>query len=568
MASYQNYATVVYENLREMYHAGAISYGDKTLFREKQNGEFVSYSYNRYCEDVDALGTALHAQKLVGKRFLLLGDSSYHWAVAFMAVICGVGVVVPVDKEISADGLKILADTCGASAVIYSGSLAQKVEQLGEDITLINFDMLPSLIQDGKERIAAGDHTFMQTRIDSHAMSALIFTTGSSGQTKGVMLSHRNICFNLSEMNQMIYVDEKDVFLSVLPIHHTYEFCCGILAPMYRGATVVFADDLRHITRTMREIRPTMLLCVPILVEIIYEKIWQNIRKQGMERKIKATIHLTNTIPSLRTRLATKRRVFSDIHKSFGGKLRALITGGASVNPDVLKGLRDLGIHAYQGYRLTECAPLAALNRDTFFNDRSAGMASPNTLLDIYDVQNDGTGEIRFKGDNVMLGYFNQPEKTARAIRDGWFYTGDMGHIDRDGFLYITGRKKNVIVNADGKSIYPEELEALLNRRPAIAESMVVGYANEEKKDYDVVAIIRPDRDYLNELCNGTCAPAQLDTEMRKVLSEVNSAVPPYKRIQTYVLREEEFPKNTTRKIKRAGIAEAHHPDYLRKLQK
>jgi long-chain acyl-CoA synthetase len=245
-----------------------------------------------------------------------------------------------------------------------------------------------------------------------------------------------------------------------------------------------------------------------------------------------------------------------------------LITGGASVDPDILKGLRDLGIHAYQGYRLTECAPLAALNRDTFFNDRSAGMASPNTLLDVYDVQNDGTGEIRFKGDNVMLGYFNQPEKTARAIRDGWFYTGDLGHIDKDGFLYITGRKKNVIVNSAGKSIYPEELEALLNRHAAVAESMVVGYENAEKRDYDVVAIIRPDYAHLRELCNGDCPPSRLDTEMKKVISEVNSAVPVYKRIVTYVLRDGEFPRNTTRKLKRTGIAEAHLADYREKVKK
>lgn len=568
MASYQNYATVVYENLREMYHAGALTYGEKTLFREKQNGEFVSYSYRRYCEDVDALGTALLAQKnLVGKRILLMGENSYAWALSFMAVICGVGVVVPVDKDISPEGLKILADTCEAAAVIHAPGLAAVAAAAGEGITCIGFDQLPTLIEDGKARIAAGDLAFMQNRIDSHAMSALIFTTGSSGQAKGVMLSHRNVCFNLSEMNQMIYVDEKDVFLSLLPIHHTFEFCCGILAPMYRGATVAFADDLRHITPTMREIRPTVIVGVPMLLDIIYKKIWQNIRKQGMERKIKASIHLTNAIPSPRTRLLAKRRAFSDIHKSFGGKLRALITGGASVDPDILKGLRDLGIQAYQGYRLTECAPLAALNRDTFFNDRSAGMASPNTLLDVYDVQNDGTGEIRFKGDNVMLGYFNQPEKTARAIRDGWFYTGDLGHIDKDGFLYITGRKKNVIVNADGKSIYPEELEDLLNRRAAVAESVVVGYAN-ESRDYDVVAIIRPDYDYLSDLCGGSCTPARLDTELKKVLSEVNASVPSYKRIRTYVLRQEEFPKNTTRKIKRAGIADLHRPDYLANLKK
>ena len=565
MANYQNYPTIVYENLKEMYHASAEAYGEKTLFMQKEDGVYREYSFRQYAEEVDALGTALCARGLMGKRILVSGENGYDWVRAYMAVICGVGVVVPVDKEIPAEEIANIAKESEASAILYSPKLAEKVEAIPSAVERICFTELPVLIEDGRARIAAGDRTFLDAKIDAHAMSALLFTSGTTGVSKGVMLSHRNICFNLSEMCQMLYIDDKDVFLSVLPIHHAYECTCGFLCQVYRGSTVAFSEGLRHITRNMQEVHPTMILCVPLLLETMYRKVWANIRKQGMEKKVKAAIKLTNAIPNEALRLSAKKKVFAQIHKSFGGKLRIMISGGAAVDPKIMKGLRDLGIAAYQGYGLTECAPLAALNRDTFYNDGSAGMATPNALLDIYDVQGDGTGEIRYKGDNIMLGYYKQPEMTAEVIRDGWFYTGDLGYLDKNGFLFITGRKKNVIVTSNGKNIFPEELETYLGRTPYVAESVVVGYMNPKKKDYDIVAIIRPDLERFTEDYGTRYTKDQLDTEMKKAISEVNGIVQSYKRIETFVLREEEFPKNTSRKIKRAGIADSAFEAYRKK---
>lgn len=565
MANYQNYPTIVYENLKEMYHASAEAYGEKTLFMQKEDGVYREYSFRQYAEEVDALGTALCAHGLMGKRILVSGENGYDWVRAYMAVICGVGVVVPVDKEIPAEEIANIAKESEASAILYSPKLAEKVEAIPSAVERICFTELPAWIEDGRARIAAGDRTFLDAKIDAHAMSALLFTSGTTGVSKGVMLSHRNICFNLSEMCQMLYIDDKDVFLSVLPIHHAYECTCGFLCQVYRGSTVAFSEGLRHITRNMQEVHPTMILCVPLLLETMYRKVWANIRKQGMEKKVKAAIKLTNAIPNEALRLSAKKKVFAQIHKSFGGKLRIMISGGAAVDPKIMKGLRDLGIAAYQGYGLTECAPLAALNRDTFYNDGSAGMATPNALLDIYDVQGDGTGEIRYKGDNIMLGYYKQPEMTAEVIRDGWFYTGDLGYLDKNGFLFITGRKKNVIVTSNGKNIFPEELETYLGRTPYVAESVVVGYMNPKKKDYDIVAIIRPDLERFTEDYGTRYTKDQLDTEMKKAISEVNGIVQSYKRIETFVLREEEFPKNTSRKIKRAGIADSAFEAYRKK---
>ncbi len=567
MASYQNYPTEKFDNLKQMVHASARRFGTKTLFMEKHGDSYVHTDFRQYCSDVDALGTELCARGLSGKRVIVIGDNCYHWVTTYMAVICGVGVIVPVDKEIPAEEIANIARVAEASAVVYSPKIAAKIEAIDASVMRIPFDSLPSLIAEGNARIEQGDRTYLDAKINADEMSALIFTSGTTGVSKGVMLSHHNICFNLSEMCSMVYIDEKDVFLAVLPLHHVYQCTCGFLCQIYRGSTVAFSEGLRYITRNMQEVHPTMMLCVPLLIETMYNKVWANIRKQGMEKKVRAAIKATNAIHPKKLRMAAKRKIFATIHKSFGGNLRLLISGGASVDPEVLRGLRDLGIDSLQGYGLTECAPIAALNRDTHYNDRSAGMASPNTLLDIYDVQDDGTGEIRYKGDNIMLGYYQMPELTAEVIRNGWFYTGDLGYLDENGFLFITGRKKNVIVTSNGKNIFPEELETYLGRTPFVKESVVVGYINSKKKDYDIVALIHPDYERVEEILGKDYTPEQLETELKKAVAEVNGTVQSYKRIETFIVRPEEFPKNTSRKIKRAGIADSAYAEYRKKIE-
>ena len=296
------------------------------------------------------------------------------------------------------------------------------------------------------------------------------------------------------------------------------------------------------------------MLCVPLLLETLYNKLWLNIRKNGLEGKVRAMIKATNAIPGERARMMAKKSVFRAIHKNFGGKLRIMASGGASVDPEILHGLRDLGLLTVQGYGLTECSPIAAVNRDTYYRDSSAGLATPNILLDIYDVQDDGTGEIRVRGDNVMLGYYGMPELTAEVIRDGWFYTGDLGYLDADGFLHITGRKKNVIVTANGKNVFPEELETYLCRSPFVAEAVVVGIPNEKKKDLDVVALIYPDAAHFAEVYGKEYTPEQIRAELSRAVDEVNGLVQSYKRIVRFVPVKTEFPKNSSRKIKRIGL--------------
>ena len=565
MKGYKNYPTEKYNHLKQLYLAAAEKYGDKALVREKVNGAWREYSFHRYAADVDALGTQLLAKGYGGKNIIVTGENSYAWVTAYMAIACGVGTVVPVDKDLSLEEMESIVSVCEPALIIGSDTVLQKLANMDARVDRLSFGDLAQWIKEGNDRIIAGDRGYLEAEIDSNAMSMLIFTSGTSGISKGVMLSHKNVCFNLSEMCQMIYFGEEDHFLSVLPLHHVYECVCGFLCPLYRGATVSFSEGLRHFTRNLREVQPTVMLCVPLLIETMYRSVWKTIRKQGMEKKVLSTVKMINALPMEKMRVAAKRKAFARIHENFGSKLRLMISVGAPVDPAVLSGLRDFGIKAYQGYGLTECAPLAALNRDAFFHDASAGMASPNALLDIYDVQNDGTGEIRYKGENVMLGYYKMPELTAKVLRGGWFYTGDLGYLDEHGFLFITGRKKNAIAVAGGKSIFPEELEDLLTKTPYIKEAVVVGYPNEKKKDYDVVAVIYPDYQKVKETYGGGFTSYQLDLELKKALADVNGAVAPYKRITTYVLRNEEFPKNFSRRIKRVGIAESAREAYLKK---
>lgn len=554
MAKYRNYEVPSYGTLKKMLGTSVEKFADRPVFHEKIDGAWRMRTYREYGEDVNALGTELLARGFGGKRVIVTGVNCYAWVVTYMAVICGIGVIVPVDKEIPAEELANIAQVSEASLVIYGPKSAEKVEAVDPAVERYSFAKLDELIRSGKRRMAEGDRSYLDAIIDPDVMSALIFTSGTTGVSKGVMLSHHNLCFDIYEARQMLYCGEKDVCLSVLPLHHVYECTVGFLAQLWSGSSVAFSEGVRYISRNMQEVHPTIVLCVPLLLETLYHKLWLNIRKNGLEGKVRAMIKATNAIPGERARMLAKKSVFRAIHKNFGGRLRIMASGGASVDPEILRGLRDLGLLAIQGYGLTECSPIAAVNRDTYYRDSSAGLAMPNVLLDIYDVQDDGTGEIRLRGDNVMLGYYNMPELTEEVKRDGWFYTGDLGYLDADGFLHITGRKKNVIVTANGKNVFPEELETYLCRNPFVAEAVVVGVMNEKKKDLDVVALIYPSHAHFEEIYGKTYTDEQVNAELIRAVDAVNATVQSYKRMVRFVVVAEEFPKNTSRKIKRMGL--------------
>ena len=554
MKKYKNYEVRPIENLKEMLYTSAATWPEKNAFLEKRDGVYEGITFNQYLLDVEGLGTELCARGLLGKRVIVTGENCYAWALAYMTVICGLGVVIPVDKEIPPEEIANIANVSEADAVIYSAKYEDKIKKIEKPLDFICFDELSGLCAAGREKINAGDRTYLDLEIDKNEMASLIFTSGTTGVSKGVMLSHHNITFNLTEMCQMIYIGPEDTFLSVLPLHHAYECTCGFLCQIYRGSTIAYCEGLRYIMKNMKEVHPTMILCVPLLIETMYHKIWANIRKNGMEKMVKKALAASNA--SRKIGIDLRKKLFSEIHETFGGKLRMMIAGGAAVDPDILKGLRDFGILAVQGYGLTECAPLAAVNRDKFYCDSSAGLATPNATLEIVDAAEDGTGDIRFKGENIMLGYYKAPELTAEVIVDGWLYTGDLGFIDKDGFLHITGRRKNVIVTANGKNIFPEELETYLSRNPYVLESVVVGVPDETGRDYDIVAMILPDRERLDEENPDGYSEELVREKLTEAVKQANSMVQQYKRIKKFLVRSDEFPKNTSKKIKRAGLLE------------
>lgn len=554
--AFQNYPVPLFGDLRKMLRASVELYGSNTLFLQKKEDSYRKITYSRYYEDVCSLGTELLARGLGGKKILLIGENSYPWVTAYMAVICGVGVAVPVDKSLSCEELAAIVRHIDAAAVIYSSSVEEKLSCLDASIMRIGFGELGKLALCGRERMKMGDRSYLDAKINARATAALLFTSGTTGEKKGVMLSHRNLCFSLFQMCKMIRINSDDVFLSVLPLHHCYETVCGFLCPLYRGASVAFAQGLRQLTQEMQAVRPTVMLCVPMIPETIFQKICEGIRRHGMEEEVRSAIRLTSSLRLKQLRTRVKKKVFSAMHQSFGGRLRLLISGGAPLDPSVASGLRAFGFQLLQGYGLTECAPIAALNRDTFYNDASVGMAPPDTVLDVYEEYGDGVGEIRFRGENVMLGYYGMPEETARVLRDGWFYTGDLGYLDKKGFLYLVGRKKNMIVTADGKPIFPEEPETYLNRSRFVKESVVFADRNASTQDVVLTAVLHPDYPALQNQYGDDFTDAILDIEMHRAVSAANSKLPPHKRIASFTVSPSPFPKNTSHKIIREAVVD------------
>ena len=373
-------------------------------------------------------------------------------------------------------------------------------------------------------------------------------TEQTTDLSKAVLLSHWNIAYDMMSACKCIKVSPEDRFFSVLPIHHTYECTAGFLIPLYRGASVAYWEGLRHIVNNMKESHPTMVLAVPALFENMYKKIWENIRKGKKEALVKTMLVISDFL--LVFGIDIKNKLFKQIHENFGGKLRIGIVGAAAMDKDVIKGFRRLGIHMIQGYGLTEASPLAALNRDVYYNDASAGRKVPGIELRIDQPNSEGVGEICVKGENVMLGYFNNEEATNKTLRDGWLYTGDLGYFDKDGFLFITGRMKNVLITKNGKNIYPEEVESILNQSEIIKESMIYQADNKEGDDTIVAAIIVPDYEKVKEQY-GDVSEEELKNKIWEEVKIANSKLVSYKHIKQIKLRETEFEKTTTLKIKR-----------------
>lgn len=558
-------------DLKHMLNTSVELYADNVAFRQRfvKDEPFREITYREALDTVNGLGTALIAHGLKGKRISVIGENCYQWATSHLAAVCGTGVVVPLDKELSAQELKQLVIEADVAAVLFT----KKYEEMFKDMMasgdtklelLVNLNgsagdeaegilSWEGLVEEGKKLVEGGDRSFIDAEIYADEMSVLLFTSGTTGIAKGVMLSHRNICEDLMSAPTILNVNTWDIFFSVLPVHHTYECTCGFLMPLYKGASIAYCEGLKYIVKNLAEVRPTMLLAVPLIFENLYNNIMKNVRKQGKEglvRKVLAINKVTKKIG-----LDLNKLLLKDILKVFGGRMRVLISGGAAIDPAILQFFNDLGFIAVQGYGLTECAPMAALNPDQHKNMRnsSVGHLLPGMEVKIEDKNEDGIGEICVKGPNVMMGYYNMPEETAKVIQDGWFHTGDLGYVDDKDFIYITGRKKNVIITANGKNVFPEELEYYLGRSNLVSESMVWAQEDEAGQDTVIVATIKPDMEEVEAVIGKEAASdtAQVEKFLWAEVDKINEDLPFFKKIKKVTVRREEFEKTTGKKIKR-----------------
>jgi long-chain acyl-CoA synthetase len=542
-------------DLRELLAYVAACYGTKTAFRDKTDGIYQDISYARFATEANALALMLKKRFQKGDRVAIIGENSYRLALSYMALTLLHAVPVPVDCTIRAKDFMGVAAEAEIKGVLYATS-QKRLRRVFTGLCAVCFDKYNALVAEGKRRYAAGESLEMLS-VSPDELAAIFFTSGTTGVAKGVMLSHRNLLTSVRDLSRDMPVDREDVFLSMLPLSHVYEYVCGFLMPLYRGATVAFGEGLAHILRNMREIRPTCMVTVPYVAEALYRKCWEMIKAKSRETRVRRLIAVSDPVRPLSARQAMKERVLSTERAYFGGLLRRLLVLGAGMDVSAQKGLRQLGVLTLQGYGITECAGLAAVNPSDRYRDGAAGRALQGGMLDIYDPQPDGSGEVRYKGDNVMLGYLGDTARTERVLRDGWYYTGDIGKLDADGYLTVEGRRENCIETAGGRLICPEALERLLCQSPLIKEAAVVGAFDPEIRDSRPVALIRIDDDYAVELFGHRASEEEEDLMIDEWIEELNAGLLSYQQLALYAVSEDPLPRDAAGNVRRTLIAEA-----------
>ena len=548
-------------NIKDLLDQSAKLFGSKAAFKikQKETNTYKEISYTRLKENVDSLGTAFINLGLSGKKIAVIGENSYEWAISYLATVCGCGIVVPLDKMLPDKEIESLVKRSKVSAIIFSDKYSQimnNIKNLNLGVKYFinmnkkdeNFLYLYDLLDNGYKLLNSGNTLFLNASIDNDAMSVILFTSGTTSTSKAVMLSHKNICSDIMSTRMTVNVTPKDTALSFLPIHHTYECTLGFLTLIYSGGTIVFCDGLRHIVKNLQESHATIMVCVPLLFENMYQKIWHEIDKKGKRKLVEKAIKVSNFLRKY-LKINITKLLFKDIYANFGGKIRLFISGAAAIDPSVAKGFDDFGITLLQGYGLTECSPLLVGCSDKHKAFGTCGYPIPNVEIKIIDKNDEGIGEVIAKGPNIMLGYYEDEEATKEAFKDGWFYTGDLGYLNDKGQLIITGRKKSVIVLKNGKNIFPEEIETLLNKDEFVKESFVFGKLDKDG-DTEIWAKIVANYELLKEKF-GELSDVQIKEKFQAIVKKINKEMPPYKYIRNFIVSSQELIKTTTQKIKR-----------------
>lgn len=549
-------------DLLQLVRTGAECFGEKDKYVYQENKQEKHLSYRENYERVLWFGTALCHYDLAGKKIAVVGDTHPSYMTAFFATIASNSTIVPLDKDLNDDALIDFMNIAEVSAVIYTASFNRRLinyaDRLpavkyfipiideGEDCAKDNVIAFNELLEIGRMLYEGGNTAFTDIEPDLDHLAAILFTSGTTGTSKGVMLTHRNFVAATNGSDQsMTQFNRKNVFVDCLPMNHSYEITCGQLAIQNLGATMVINDSIKNVLRNFVKYKPNALMLVPLYVETMYKKIWSEIDKKGMKKKVRTAMKISDAL--LKVGIDMREKFFSQITGALGGNLKIIVVGGAPMRPEIISDFRSFGIYILEGYGITECSPLVAVNRLGSERPHSVGPAVECCQVRIDKQPGEETGEIVVKGENVMVGYYNNPEATAAVFTDdGWFKTGDIGYMDKDGYIYITGRKKNVIILSNGKNVFPEEIEEhLSDRSDVIGESVVLGRPNASGETV-ITAVIYPNPDFSKDKTK-----EEVEAAVRAAVTEVNKSLPVYKQVRDTELRDTEFEKTTTRKIKR-----------------
>ena len=549
-----------FNNIKEIIYNSAKKYKDHIAFTIKhQNGKEVEYENKTYPDvlnDINTLGKALYDLGAKGKRVAIIGKNRYEWVIAHLANLLGGIVSVPLDKDLQIEELESSLIRSKADYIVFDSKLTEKMQEIrNNNKTNLNeficmdkkegFLSIAELLEKGKK---IENDEYVKNEIDNDAMGILLFTSGTTSKSKAVMLSQKNIASNIYAMQTCEDIRDTDTNIAFLPFHHIFGSTCMVMM-IASGVKTVFPDGLRYIKNNLNEYKVTIFVGVPILVEAIYKTIMKEIEKQGKTKLIKAVIKFSNAL--LKIHIDLRRKLFKQVINALGGELRFVISGGAPADAKISKGFNELGIKTVQGYGLTETSPVIAAEDDNHMKNGSIGIPMCNVELEVVNKDEEGIGEIRVKGPNVMLGYYEMPEETAKVLKDGWFYTGDLGYVDNEGYIYITGRSKSLIVLKNGKKVFPEELETIINRLELVSESMVFGLPDkQDKNDVKLSVKIVYDKEIVKEKY-----PEKTEEEVYQIIwqqvKEINKGFPRYKHIQNMILTDKELIKTSTKKVKR-----------------
>ncbi len=564
---HKNYERTEYKTIKEVFLRSRKKYANLPFLLEKfeTKGEFQTITYQEFTDEVLAFGTGLtNFLKLKDNRIVIIGENTHHWYVSYMALLCGAGVAVPVDKELPENEIMNVVRRARATAVIYSTKKKEVIKKVQDQLPEVKYFIqmnadndldgsdigMNYVIDAGRRLMKAGDNSFIDIPVDPEEFKVLLFTSGTTSKAKGVMLCNRNLAENINAVSAFVKLTQADRLLSVLPLHHTYESTIGFLVPFAVGASIAVCQGLKYIVPDLKETKPTAMLAVPLLVENLYKKINANIQKSKKDGMVNSMIHVTNALKTVGVDI--KRKVFNEIYENLGGNIRILVSAAAPIDPKIGKWVEDIGITFLQGYGLTETAPIAALTPDFDTKVGSAGKAVSGAEIRILEPNERGEGEIMIKSPTLMLGYYEDEEATKEAVEDGWFHSGDIGYLDNEGFLYITGRCKNVIVTQNGKNIYPEEIELLLGDIPEIKECMVYGKESKDKDKELIISVkVIPNYEEIEVKHGKELSEEEVKNIIWEQIKQVNRKLTSYKAIKNLEIKKDEFEKTTTMKIKR-----------------